>query len=285
MAQRANPREFLERKLPTLWEVMRPVIAAALLVFILDLVLDPPQRVRDVVGLAIIYPVGVGFALLVGYWLGRYEWPRRGRRMAMTLLKRDAESKHRPLLFLTDRPDFDPTLVRRILEVVGFATGVSILVPAVLQILEAPPALVQLVGGLITLLALWGSFLLVPYWIYGRLGIRRVDPVRWTVEPLSLGYADRLRLSNGALLLIAGLAAFNLAYRAGASRDEALVDGVLTVVQLVASILVAATAAVVYYARGEKQLVRDMEEQALLLGIKDGRGMSDGEFLPRIVKV
>lgn len=273
---------FLERRLPSVWELARPIGGAALVAFALDLLLQPPRDLLALAGLLLAYPAGVGFALLIGYWLGRYAWPRRGRHLAHVMLRRAAEGRKRPVLILTGRPDFDVTLARRVLEVIGFAAGVSIIVPAVLQLADAPPGVVQVVGASITVFALWASFVLVPYWLFARLGIRKVDPVRWMVQPLSLAYAERLRLSNGALLLIAAGAAANLALRAGASGDEALLEGVITVTRLVASILVVATAGIVMFLRVEKELARELEEEAFRVGVRDGRGMTDGEFLPAL---
>lgn len=282
MAQREGPRQYLERRLPRLTEFGRPIAAAALVTLVLDLLLPPRESRAEIIALFVGYPLAVGIALLIGYWLGQGAWNKRGRRLTRLVLRRAAKSKRQPILFLTARPDFETSLWRRVLEVVGFAAGAAVLIPAVLQVLGAPAGAVQVAGGLVTIVALWGSFVLVPYWTLSRLGVRRVDPVRWVVEPLGFSYAERLRLSNGALLVIAAAAAVNLAYRAGASGDEALLQGVLTVTQLVASILVIATAGVVYYARVEKEIVHEMQEEALRIGIRDGRAMSDGEFLPAL---
>lgn len=279
---RASPRQFFERHIPSLWEVMRTVISAALVSFLLEIVVLRPTNARQILALLFAYPLAVGFALLVGMYLGRRVWPRRGRRLARRVLKRTIAGRRRPILYLTDRPDFIPSIPRRIFEVVGFAAGVSIIVPATLQMFGVGGGLVPLTGGILTLLALWGSFVLVPYWVFARLGIREIDPVRWLVQPMSRKYADRMRLSNGALLILAVGAAVNLAFRAGASGDAALVSGFLTVTRLSASILVVAAAGVAYFSRVEKQIVRSLEEEALQLGILDGRGMSDGDFLPKV---
>lgn len=262
---------------------MRPVLAAALLSLALRLVLTPPRTRLELGRIGASYTAGLVLALLIGRWLGKSAWPARGRALALRLMARAVAAKAKPVLYLTDRPDFEPRSWKRILEVVGFAGGVTILVPATIQLLGAPVHIAGPLGGLLLILALWGSFLLVPYWAFARLGIRRVDPVRWMVQPVSRAYAGRLRLSNGALLVIAAGVTINLAFRAGASGDEALVHGVVAVAELAASILVVSAAAVAYYARAEKELVRGLEEDILKLGILDGRAMTDGEFLPRSV--
>lgn len=263
-------------------EVMRPVVAAAGVSLILETALDPPPDAWSFVVILLAYPVGVSLALLIGLWLGTRTWPRRGRRLARTLLRRAATSRRKPILYLTQRPDFEAQLPRRVLEVVGFAAGVSVILPAALQLLGAPVAAIQAAAGLSTLLALWGAFILVPYWTLARLGIRRVDPVRWLVTPFGVGYAERLKLSNGALLLVAAGVTLNLAFRAGASGDEALMSALVTLTRLVASILVVSAAAVAFYARHEKEVARELEAEALLVGIVDARGLSDGDLLPRV---
>jgi hypothetical protein len=195
-----------------------------------------------------------------------------------------APRKTAPLVFLTDRPDFPLSTARRVLELVAFAAGSTIIVIAVLIVIGVPDRVLVAVSGLLPLVALWVSFILVPYWVFGRMGLRQVDPVRWLVQPLSRRYADRLRLSNGAILLIAVGAAFNLAYRAQLAPSEALLTSVLGSAHVVAGVLVAATTGVVFYLRREHALVREIEAESIADGARDGRGMSDGEFLPRVTK-
>lgn len=262
--------------------VAAPVALAILADFSLDLLLAPAGGWIELVARAISFLVGTAFTFLIGRWIGLRAWPRRGRRLTSRVLERMLRGKHKPLIVLTDRPDRTPTRWRRVLEVVGFVAGVSIILTSLLPLLGAPPNLVRGLGGVFALLALWGSFALVPYWTAIRMGLRVVDPVLWTVTPLSRRYADRLRLSNGALVLVALGVFVNLAVRAGASQERALVEGVSTVTTIVASVLVMAATAVAYYSTQEHGLVREMEAEALGLGVRDGRGMTDGQFLPRV---
>lgn len=261
--------------------VAGPVLLAVLADFALDLLLAPAGSSLELAARAISFAIGALFAFLVGRWLGTRTWPRRGRRLTSRVLARMLRAKNRPLLVVTDRPDRTPTRWRRVLEVVGFAAGVSVILTALLASLGASVAVVRL-GGLFVLLAMWGSFALVPYWVAIRMGLRVVDPVRWTITPVSRRYADRLRLSNGAIVLVALGVFVSLAVRAGASQERALVEGVSTVTTIVASVLVMAATAVAYYSTGEHALVREMEAEALALGVRDGRGMTDGDFLPRL---
>lgn len=262
--------------------VAGPVLLAVLADFALDLLLQPAGSFLEFAARAVSFAIGASFAFLIGRWLGTRTWPKRGRKLTRRVLARMLRAKNNPLLVLTDRPDRAPKRWRRVLEVVGFAAGVSVILVAVLPVLGVPPALVRGFAGLFVLLALWGSFTLVPYWTAIRMGLRVVDPVLWTVTPVSRRYADRLRLSNGALVLIALGVFVNLAIRAGASQEGALVAGVSTVTTTVASILVIAATAVAYYSTREHAVVREMEAEAIAMGVRDGRGLSDGDVLPRL---
>jgi hypothetical protein len=270
------------RKARFLEGVRGPLLAAVVLTFLVDLALVPPESWLHVIvrlfGFAIAATLQVGF----GMWLGRRSWPKRGRRLARRLVKRAFREDVRPLVFLSDRPDFEPHLGRRVLEVLGFAAGASVVLAAVLPFLGLASWNVFALAGTLTLFTLWASFILVPYWLFARMGLRQVDPVRWLVQPMSRRYADRLRLSNGALLLVALGASVNLAFRAGASGEVALVDGIQGLVRLVASILLVAASAAVFYAQRERALVKEFEEEVLAYGVRDARGMSDGDFLPRL---
>lgn len=275
----------MERRLakPRLLEGVRgPLLLVVLAAFGFDLALQPPHSAPEVVLRAVSFAVFSPLFLLFGMWLGRRSWPRRGRRLARHVLKRAFRQETRPLVFLTDRPDVAPHLGRRILEVVGFAAGGSVVVAALLPLLGFDGVNVLALAALLSLFAVWASFVLVPYWLFARMGLRQVDPVRWMVEPVSRRYAGRLRLSNGALLLVALGASVNLAFRAGASGEAALVDGVRVLVSLVASIFLIAASAVVFYSQKEKGLVKEFEAEVLGYGIRDGRGMTDGDFLPRL---
>ena|SRR5438067_1073439 len=264
--------------------VWGPVLAAVAADFVLQTVLNPGAADRGA-ALAVrvaSFLIGAAVAVLIGWYLGTRAWPRRGRQLANVLLRRAMRAKTRPIVLLTDRPDFPLSVTRRLVEVVGFAAGSTIIAVAALTIAGFSTTGLDYGTPVFLLLALWSSFILVPYWVFGHMGLRQVDPVRWLVQPMSRRYADRLRLSNGALLLLALGMVFNLALRARESADIALVNGILVIAHVVASVLVTATTALVFYLRGEHALVREVEEEAVRDGIRDGRGMSDGDFLPKL---
>lgn len=262
--------------------VRAPLLAVVLVAFLLDLLFHPPATAAALAQRALGFALAAPIPILFGMFLGARSWPRRGRRLARHLLKRTLRQGGRPLLFFTDRPDFRPHLGRRVLEVVGFSAGASVILAAILPFLGLATFDILALASVLTLLTLWGSFVLVPYWLFARMGLREVDPVRWLVLPTSRRYADRLRLSNGALLLVALGASVNLAFRAGASGEQALVDGIRGIVGLLTTVFLVAATAAVFYTRKEKALAKEFEEEALAYGVRDGRGMSDGDFLPRL---
>lgn len=255
------------------------VLAGAAIAFALDLVVQPPTSAASVIGRLVGYPVTVGISFLFGRWLGTRTWPRRGRRLAKRLLARHIR-KERGMLFLSHRADVELPLARRIWEVVGFAAGASVLLASIVVLFRLLGGSLAALAGFFILVFAWASFVLVPYWLFSRMGMRHVDAVRWLILPLSRRYADRMRLSNGALILLGLGAMINATLRTGASVEEAVVSGVLYIVRMVALILVIAATAVAYYMRSERGLVRELEAEAIALGVRDGRGMSDGQFLP-----
>jgi hypothetical protein len=186
------------------------------------------------------------------------------------------------VVVLTDKPDQAFTIRKRLLEVVGFSAGVTIIITVALSVLGIRLSFQVGAASILVIVALWGSFILVPYWIFSHMGLRQVDPMRWLVQPLGKRYGERLRLSNGVLLLISVGAVAQLAFRAGASGDAALVEGVTVASHVVASVLVASATALAFYVHDEHALVRALEAEALEMGVRDGRGMTDGEFLPRV---
>ncbi|MEA3200123.1 MAG: hypothetical protein QOE90_1551 [Thermoplasmata archaeon] len=230
-------------------------------------------------------------AYLYGRWIGTRTWPKRGRSIARRVLRYNTRKSNHPTIFLTDRPDVTVSIARRIVEVVGFAAGAAIIFTVALTFIPEAPGTGILVHDLkllsttlFTFIALWCSFVIVPYWVFGRMGLRQIDPIRWLVHPMAHRYASRLKLSNGALILVAFVAIFNLAYRGGADQSQAIAQSVLTLVRVVMGVLIAAVTAVAYYVRGERGLVLGLEEEALEMGIVDGRDMTDGEFLPKLPK-
>lgn len=239
----------------------------------------------------IAFAIRAGIFYFIGRFLGTRTWPKRGRSIARMVLRYNTKKANHPTIFLSDRPDVTPSITRRLVEAVGFAAGASIIFCVALTFTplatgagETGLSLIDAFSTLFGLIALWGSFLLVPYWLFGRMGLRQIDPVRWLIIPMARRYADRMRLSNGALILLAFVGIFNLAFRAGANQNEAVLEGALVTVRVVMGVLICAVTAVAYYVRGERALLLEVEEEALRMGIVDGRGMSDGDFLPKLPK-
>jgi hypothetical protein len=225
--------------------------------------------------------VGVLVALLLGMLMGRVVWPSFGRRLSAYLLRSSMSGARKPRVFLTDHADFDISVARRVFEVVGLVAGATVILEVSLTFLGVRSGTVNALSGTFTFLAFVAAFLLVPYWVFGRMGLRQVDKSRWLVQPLGRRYAQRLRLSNGALLLVAFGAIVNITIRAGAGTNVAILDGVILVGHSIAVVLVTAAAAVSYYLREEHDLMVQLEAEAMRDGVLDARGMTDEEFLPR----
>lgn len=258
--------------------VFRTVGAAALLAFLVEIALRRPTAgavAAGAAGYTVVFVVYFAF----GRWLGKRTWPRRGLALARSMLRRRLAREHE-FMFLSDRPDRAHSTARRVWEVVGFSAGVTILAVTTLILLESP--LVTPAAALLPALTLWGSFVLVPYWLYTRLGFRLVDALRWLVLPFSRRYADRWKLSNGTFVLLALGATANAAIREGADGADAVVTALVQVLRVVASILVIAATAVAYYVREERRIAHELENASIGMGVRDGRGMSDGDFLPRL---
>lgn len=264
--------------------IARTVAPAVLIAFLIDVWLARTSLAEGL-GLLSVYAVLFVIFFAVGRWIGKRSWPKRGQALARAMLKRRLRRK-RDFVFVSDRPDRTFTTLRRVWEVVGFSAGVSVLVSTLLGLLNLTPSSLIFAAVVLPLLlpmvVTWFAFVLIPYWIFARLGFRVVDPVRWLVLPLSSRYADRLKLSNGALVLLALGAVFNLTWRAGVSGPEAVAQALTLVLRVVAVVLVIAATAVAYYLHEERRISHELELESIGFGIRDGRGMSDGDFLPRL---
>lgn len=270
--------------------IARTVAPAVLVTFAIDVFLQPVSFI-DSLRLLAAYVVLFVFYFIIGRWLGKDVWPGRGKALTRRLLRR--RLKRKEVLFLSERPDRSFTTLRRVWEVTGFAAGLSVIFSALLALLglELQNAVAPVVGLtaasiltplLIPLLVTFASFILIPYWVFARLGFRIVDPLRWMILPLSQRYADRLKLSNGVLILAGAGLAFNLAFRAGLTSSAAVATALVLVLRTIAVVLVIAATAVAYFQREERRVALDVEGEALDMGIRDGRGMSDGDFLPKL---
>lgn len=267
--------------------IARTVAPAVALAFLIDLLLTRAS-LPGVLGLLSVYLLLFLAYFFIGRWIGKHTWPKRGQAFARSLLRRRIKRRHE-FLFLSDRPDRSLPTLRRVWEVVGFAAGVSIILSTLLSLIGLTPTSLfvsAIVLPLVLPMVITAfAFVLVPYWLFTRLGYRIVDPVRWLVLPLSRGYADRLKLSNGALVLLATGAVFNLAFRAGQSNAAAIATALTLVLRVVAVVVVVAATAVAYYQREERRVAHELELESITMGIRDGRGMSDGDFLPRLPPV
>lgn len=263
--------------------VLRTVAVASAIAFVLDTLLTVPVgdlHAGTVFGRLVGYTLSIPIFLGIGWWLGTRTWPKRGSQLTRALIRRRIASKK--LIFICDRPDAPRRLTRRIWEVVGFSAGASVIGVAIVTLVAPPLGVANAVTILLPLVTLWGAFVIVPYWMLSRLGLRTIDPLRWTIIPIGRRYAERAKVSNGILVLAGTGALFNILFRAGASNLEAITGALSVVLRTVVGILVIAAAGVAYYHRGEFARSHSLEVEAIEMGVRDGRGMSDGDFLPRL---
>lgn len=262
--------------------IARTVAPAVALAYALDIALTD-TTLRQSLGLLGAYVLLFVTYFFIGRWFGKYTWTKRGKAFSRWVLKRRVR-KEKAFLFLSDRPDRTFTTLQRVWEVVGFAAGTTVIITTIPQLVGASVPFATTIALLLPIVATWAAFFLVPYWLFARLGFRIVEPVRWLILPLSRRYADRLKLSNGALALIALGAVFNVTFRAGAPGGAAVEEAIVLVLRNVAVVVVIAATAVAYYNREERRIAHELELESLQFGIRDGRGMSDGDFLPRLPK-
>lgn len=263
--------------------VVRTVVTASGIAFGLDTLLTVP--VGDLTLSAVLIRLG-GYALLVpvfiafGWWFGTKTWPNHGSKITRALIRRRIGSKK--LIFICDRPDAPRRLTRRIWEVVGFSAGAAVIGHAIVLLVSPPVAVARAILTILPFLTLWGAFAIVPYWQLSRLGLRTIDPLRWTIIPVGRRYAERAKVSNGVLVIAGAGAFFNILFRTGASGIDSLIGALAVVLRTMIIILVIAAAGVAYYHRGEFSRSHALELEAIEMGVRDGRGMSDGDFLPRL---
>ncbi len=281
MTDRAPWGERVRARLPgRLQDVPHDLIAPIALAVVAVLALQVARQGRISLG-AVIGALTVSFVSLlvsigVGAWMGRRVWAVRGDRLARRLLVRYAHPERHDLV-LTGRPDFRVTTRRRVWEATVFVASLQVLAFLVLgsfipTLVVALPAFVFLVGST------FAAVLLVPHWVFARLGLRRVDRARFTVEPVTRVYSDRLRLSRGGLVVIVLGVGGAIIRRAGLDDVQAAVTLASLIVDAIAYTLVATVAAVAFYSREEPLVASTVARHAISLGARDGRGESHEEL-------
>lgn len=216
-------------------------------------------------------------AYFLGWYLGASVWPRHGGTVARKLLESYAKNPERGELVMTGRPEFHRTAARRIWEASALMASLSVLYVLVTRYFVALPG--TLAGSVLALVAIaYLSIFLVPHWSFARLGLRRVDRARFIVQPLTRDYSDRLKLSNGALVvLVLGAGGFILRQK-GATDAEAMTQMVALALITIPFILLLAASAVAHYQRRERVVLDSLARDAVRLGYRDARGENEADI-------
>lgn len=271
------------REIPA--DLATPILGAIGFVFALNLVLgflatgrlSPLAVLANLAGSFLTFLV----AFLVGRALGKSFWPVAGARLSRRLLATYAKRPEHGDLVMTGRPEFRATRAKRVFET-------SALVAAILVLyVEVARTFVPLSGtALFFVPALVATLLLtvalVPHWAFAALGFRRLDRARFIVKPLTRDYSDRLRLSNGALVVLVIAISGVVLRQAGATDVQVFIEILQLILSIIPATVVLAASAVAFYARREPRVLEQMARDAISVGFYDARGENETEILAHL---
>lgn len=209
-------------------------------------------------------------AVIAGRLLGERLWPILGGWTSVAVLGlyvRWGQRRGAKLVIAPDA-DFVPGTLRQTWESMAFASALAILAGAsLLDLLHGNTAwLPWLSLGALTL-CIATTFLLVPHWVFARLGLRVWQPRRFLATSLAESYASFVRVSNGTLLVFAAYYGFRV-MRALSPTVEGYTIVALTFGALLAvSVAVFGTAAA-YFHRHEERVLKYVAAEARGMGFK-----------------
>jgi hypothetical protein len=207
-------------------------------------------------------------SVFAGKLIGEFVWPVLGARFCAVIMHLyvRAGRKRGAKLMITPYADFVPGRLRQTWEAMGFAAGLSLLAAATILFVTQgdSTALPWLsLGGLVLSFVL--TFMLVPHWMFARLGLRMAQPHRFVVESLAESYTSWVRVSNGTILL--GSAFYGVNALAGrAARLEIYILVILSVAIMLAVSVVAMGTATAYFKRHEERVLKIVAADAKRLG-------------------
>lgn len=212
-------------------------------------------------------------AVFAGRLLGERLWPILGGWTSVAVLGLYVRwGQHRGAkLVIAPDADFVPGLLRQTWESMAFASALAILAGAsLLDVLHGNTAWLPWLSLGALVLCIATTFLLVPHWIFARLGLRIWQPRRFLATSLAESYAGFVRVSNGTLLVFAAYYGFRV------MRDlQPTMEGYLLVALtfgglLAVSVAVFGTAAA-YFHRHEERVLKYVAGEARILGFKSLR--------------
>jgi hypothetical protein len=215
-----------------------------------------------------VVPAALALAVIAGRLLGERVWPNAGVFFAAIVLRlyaRYGRGRNARLL-VTPFADFVPSRLRQTWESTAFASGLALMLGAsLLFVLKGrSSALLWLSLGLLAVASSF-TFLLVPHWAFGRLGLRISEPGRFVVRSVAESYDRFVRVSNGAILLVA------VFYGASILADRATrMEWYFTLLSTLAAILglgvVVTGTAAAYFKRHEERVVKRIAAEARKVG-------------------
>lgn len=212
--------------------------------------------------------VSIG-ALFTGRFLGERLWPALGGSHAALVLRMYASWARRrgARMSITPYADFVPSRARQTWEAMSFASALAVLAGAsMLYMIELDSSLLPWLslGALVLCAAL--TFVIVPHWVFARLGLRIHEPERHIIRSVAESYASFVRISNGTLLLGAAFYGMNVLMLGRMPRLESGFMVALTVSGVLALSLTLFGTAAAYYRRHEEQLVKRIAAEARRVG-------------------
>ncbi len=210
-------------------------------------------------------------SIFVGRFLGIFLWPRLGLAATRLALRFHLRRRsHGALLHLTPFQDFPSNTLRKTAEATAFAVGLAVLIGGgIVLALTTPGSRVLTVVACVALLgAVALTFVLVPRWLFSRLGARIEEQGRFIVRSLAEEHGRVTHVSDGAIVVFALFFGVNVL---AASMDR--LEGGLAVAALIlalasVSVVMMATGAA-YFAREEERLVKDLANYAKRIGFNE----------------
>lgn len=213
-------------------------------------------------------------AVFAGRFLGERVWPVLGGWAAAVALRVFVHWGRRrgARLVITPYADFVPGRFRQTWEAMAFATALAVLAAASLTYtIELDAALLPWIalGALVLCTSL--TFIIVPHWVFARLGLRVWEPERFVVRSICESYAQLVRVSNGTLLIAAAFYGVNVLMLGRMPRLESGLTIGLTIGAVLALSLAFFGTAAAYFRRHEEELVKAVAAEARRLGFTSVR--------------
>lgn len=209
-------------------------------------------------------------SVLAGRLLGERLWPIFGGWTSVAVLRiyvRWGQSRGTKLVIAPDA-DFVPGRFRQTWESMAFASALAILAGAtLLDVLHGNTAWLPWMSlGALTL-CIATTFLLVPHWVFARLGLRIWQPRRFLATSLAESYAGIVRVSNGTLLVFAAYYGFKVMLDLAPTLEGYMVVALTLGGLLAVSVAVFGTAAA-YFHRHEERVLKYVAAEARGMGFK-----------------